>query len=171
MCLRRMRCSRVCFGCGVCTMIATNLVSGLSGIEMRSIASLYESVGFGTADAYMADPSLLARMFDKAGYGVFAVRDDEPERVIGCARILSDNVVTSWLAEICVHPDFQRQGIGSAIMDEVLNKFGHTAIYSEIFEQNVGFFSSLGVVPRKKLVVVSRAAGQVSKDQRQCSSK
>lgn len=139
-------------------MIRTRLTCELSGIDVGSIACLYESVGFGKACAYTSDPDLLSSMFGKGVYGIFVVLESKPERVIGCARVLSDNVCTSWLAEVCVHPDFQKQGLGRLLIEEALDQFGHTAIYSEVFESQVSFFSSLGIRAKKKLVAVGRKA-------------
>ena len=45
-----------------------------------------------------------------------AYKDDQ---LIGCVRVLSDGYFFGTITEILVHPDYQRQGIGSQLMQLV----------------------------------------------------
>ena len=63
---------------------------------------LYGSAGFGfTEQLGLVD---MAKMFNPGAFGLFAFSGD---RLVGAARLLSDDLTVSWLAEICVHPSWR----------------------------------------------------------------
>lgn len=127
-----------------------------SEVGDQALAALYESVGFGTAEAYLAKSDFAARVFAPGVYGVFAF--DDGGQLVGMARVLSDDFLCSWIAEVCVAPAWQRQSIGSSLIARVVERFGHTAIYTEAFAEKVGLFSTAGIRAKSKLVACSRAA-------------
>lgn len=77
-------------------------------------------------------------------------------QLIGFAKLFSDDVIQSYLAEIVVHAKYQGSGYGKMLMHEIVNDFSHTAIYLEALEQNVQFFESCGLKVAKSLVAMSR---------------
>ncbi|MBI2779548.1 MAG: GNAT family N-acetyltransferase, partial [Gammaproteobacteria bacterium] len=120
-------------------------------------------VGFGSAEIYKEDESFIKAIFGAGVYGFFAFTEKD-HRLVGLARVLSDDKVCSWIAEVCVHPDWQGKGVGGKLLDMVINRFGHTAIYVEAFADQTEFFANRGIKPKKKLVACSRA-GQESATQ------
>ncbi|WP_265705737.1 GNAT family N-acetyltransferase [Verminephrobacter aporrectodeae] len=124
----------------------------VSSITLEQIADLYDSVGFGVADGYKSQENLLDRLFGHGCHGFFAIHD---ERLIGMVRVLSDDVICSWVAEACIHPDWQKQGVGRALFNMVTRRFEHTSIYLEALSSQVGFFSKMGIHPESKLVACS----------------
>jgi len=125
----------------------------LSGVEANQIAALYESVGFGDACDY-AGEDLISKIFGPGVFGFFAF---DVARLVGMARILSDDFVTSWIAEVCVAPEHQRQGIGSTLLKMVNSRFAHTALYAEAFAHTVRLLEQAGITSKSKLVACSRA--------------
>ncbi len=89
-------------------------------VSIKELVHLYESVGW---LIYAADPDSLARAVDRSSYVVTA-RNDEGD-LIGLARCLSDDVSVMYLQDILVHPDLQRQGVGSYLAQVCLTHFAH----------------------------------------------
>lgn len=125
-------------------------------IETRSIADLYESVGFGTAADYLKAKDFRLRFVDGESIeSVFAI--DENGKLVGMARALTDHLFVTYLAEMCVHPSWQRQGIGKRMLVELMARVANTAIYTDAFSDNVGLYASVGIAPKPKLVACSKA--------------
>lgn len=132
----------------------------ISDITLDAMADLYESVGFGSAETYKADEDFIKSIFGAGAYGFFTFTESD-HRLVGMARVLSDDKICSWIAEVCVHPDWQGKGVGGRLLDMVINRFGHTAIYVEAFADQSEFFGKYGIKPKKKLIACSRAAQEV----------
>lgn len=47
-------------------------------------------------------------------------------RLVGMARVVSDRVYISTLQQVGVHPDYQRQGLGSGLARRCVAQFAHT---------------------------------------------
>ncbi|MDR9839175.1 GNAT family N-acetyltransferase [Herbaspirillum huttiense] len=121
----------------------------------EAIANLYESVGFGTVEFYKGDKGFEIALASSASTNFFAL--DEQGDVVGMTRVFSDNKICTWIAELCVHPEWQGNGIGRNLVQMVISRFGHTAIYVEAFSGSEGFFTRQGIKPKTKLVACSRA--------------
>ena len=93
-------------------------------------------------------------MFCQGVYGFFAYAEN---RLVGMTRVFSDDQSCAWIAEICVHPDWQRRGVGSALVDRANKRFSHTALYCEALDDSVEFLIKVGIKPKAKLVACSRA--------------
>lgn len=80
-------------------------------------------------------------------------RDDG--RLVGCLRILSDGYLFSTIPEAFVHPDYQRQGIGSELFERAKQHcptsffFGAQAGLNAFYER-LGFEKSLQSFHYKK---------------------
>ncbi|OGF25499.1 hypothetical protein A2331_01365 [Candidatus Falkowbacteria bacterium RIFOXYB2_FULL_34_18] len=83
---------------------------------------------------------------------------DEKNKLIGFARILSDNQFHTVLAEIVVHPDYQGKNIGNKIIKTVKEEYSHTPIYLDALPENKEFFSKQGFIHRKRMKVFSISA-------------
>ena len=134
-----------------------NFSSNPLDVTLQSVADLYESVSFGLAETYVSDEHFFDSIFCRGAYGFF-VFAAPAQQLVGMARVLSDDKVCSWVAELCVHPTYQKMGIGSQLVDMIILRFGHTAIYLEAFAEQTEFFVKKGILPKKKLVACSRAA-------------
>lgn len=129
----------------------------VTDVRIEDVASLYESVGFGVAEQYTRDVKTMDALFGSGAYAFFA-REPGNHKMIGMVRVLSDDRFCTWVAEVCVDPEYQRLGIGSELIRLVVERFGHTAIYGEALSEQTDFFAKLGIKPRKSLVAISRAA-------------
>lgn len=88
-------------------------------IDTPDLVDLYSTVEWG---AYTADPTALATAIANSTYVVEARADD---RLIGLARGLSDDSSVFYLQDILVRPEWQRQGVGTALLERCLERFKH----------------------------------------------
>ena len=116
---------------------------------------VYDSVGFGMSDKGMPRDILYRKSFGEGIFGSFA--DSKDGRLVGLVRAFSDDLTKCYVAEICVHPAWQRQGIGRALVERMVHRFSHTIIHAEAFPESVRLFESCGVAPIPGLVGCSRA--------------
>lgn len=123
------------------------------------------------------DQRLLARLFGKSAWGreedylnegcqewltasdniIIAVAlDKERTRLLGFIRAFTDHATVTWISELLVDPDHRNQGIGSRLMNEVIERTCPTALYTQIFTGTEKFFEKFKLTPKPKLVAVSR---------------
>jgi ribosomal protein S18 acetylase RimI-like enzyme len=129
-----------------------------SKIDSSSIAELYECVGFGLAKDYLSVENFEKRFL--GGGNIFSVfATTITDRLVGIARVFSDDMFVTYVTEVCVHPDVQRQGVGTALVRAVVRRFQHTAIFTEALTGSEKLFGAVGITPKRKLVACSRAPG------------
>lgn len=124
-------------------------------IDMKTLGTFYESVGFGKAENYEVPQVSLERLFGPGTYGFFAFDDG---RLVGMARVFSDDVLCTWIAEMGVHPAWQGRGIGGALLDRINERFSHTALYAEPFVGQEALFAGRGIKVQSRLTACGRAA-------------
>jgi hypothetical protein len=124
-------------------------------ISNEALAAVYESAGYGTASAYLPHPSFVTRSFPPGVFGFFAV--DDKDDLIGFARVFSDNLFCSWIAELCVRSNREVDAVRRALLRSLIERFGHTAIYAEAFESEIEAYRTVGIVARSRLTALSRA--------------
>lgn len=127
-------------------------------VAFADVARFYESVGFGCVADYLQDSKVAAAFLAPGSYRYFAL--DGENNLVGLARVLTDGGMCSWIAELCVAPAWRNRGIGSRLMELVIEKSGHTAIYVDALTGEDRFFARHGVKPRASLVACSRAGTQ-----------
>ena len=65
------------------------------------------------------------------------------EKLIGCARLLTDGYFFSTIPEILVDPTYQKTGVGQALMEK-LWLFSPSSLAFGVQSGNEGFFEKLG---------------------------
>ncbi|SCA57607.1 hypothetical protein MTBPR1_60120 [Candidatus Terasakiella magnetica] len=142
-----------------------NVQTNTRFLKAKNITELYNNVW--SADGFEYDISFetFDKMFSQGCYGFFVF---EEQKLIGMARVFSDDVMTSWVAEVIVHPSWQKKGVGSALTDAVKRRFSHTSIYLESLLHNEEFFVKNGIKPQSKLVSCSRPSAKVLKMRQAC---
>jgi GNAT superfamily N-acetyltransferase len=123
------------------------LVEGVPGCGWSDVSRLFNEVGFESS------PQTVERCFGAGAYGTFALADG---RLVGLVRVMSDDIHTSWIAEVCVHPDWQRLGIGTALLTAARRRFAHTTLYAAAFAAATAPFTKCGIPVRPNLVACSR---------------
>ncbi len=82
--------------------------------DFAAVLSLYESVNW---SAYTSDPERLERALNKSYEVLVALSDGE---VVGLIRTVSDGEVICYIQDILVNPNYQRKGVGGALMRRIL---------------------------------------------------
>lgn len=107
----------------------------------EEISRLYNAVGW---TAYTENMPALREGF-KNSMLVLAAYDGE--ELLGIIRTVGDGATIVFVQDILVFPDKQRQGIGTALLKEILNRY-HNVRQIELTTDNtaktVGFYKSMG---------------------------
>ena len=131
-------------------MVAISTKRGL--INPKEAADLYIRLGWGTAKKYSV--RTVGNMLRHSDYVVAAYSADH--ELIGLGRALSDGVRYTALADLIIDPDYQRQGVGRAIMEKFRKKYDGTPMFFETPKKNRRFALKCGYKERKDLIVFSR---------------
>lgn len=121
-------------------------------LDHRSIARLFGRSGWGREEEYDGAGAWLAWSDNL----LVVVAVDHSRRLLGLARAFTDYATVTWLSELLVDPDYRNRGIGTKLMEAVLARTGHTAVYAESFPEAIGFFEKFKLTPKSTLVAVSR---------------
>lgn len=119
------------------------IIKEYSNYNEKEIISLYSSVGW---TAYTNAPDKLRRGFENSPL-VFAAY--ECDRLVGLIRCVGDRETIVYIQDILVSPEYQRQGIGSALLQEVVSHFSHVrqiVLSTDREERTLQFYKSLGFV-------------------------
>ena len=120
--------------------------------EASGVIALYGAVGWGDADDY--DTGKVEAALANTMCVIQAV--DGSGMLIGFARLFGDGVGHTSLAEIVVHPGWQRRGVGRAMLSRACELCAGTAIFLETFRGQERFFESCGFAAKRQMVVMSR---------------
>ncbi len=83
----------------------------------QEILQLYSSVGW---TAYTSSPEKLKKGFENSLLTLAAYDGD---KLRGIVRVVGDGHTVVFIQDILVFPDCQRQGIGSALLQAILDRF------------------------------------------------
>lgn len=88
----------------------------------------------------MADPRL------KSYYHI-AVYEEENQNLIGFVDSVSNGVTDAYIQDLMVHPDFQGKGLGSELMNKMIDYLKKTGIYmiSVLYDEGLkDFYARFG---------------------------
>jgi GNAT superfamily N-acetyltransferase len=93
----------------------------------------------------------LRRSFEQSQHVVFARLDDDPGRVVGMARMLSDGVCNAYLIDVWTLSSLRRRGIGAAMVSALAAAVPgqHIGLQTDDAEQ---FYLSLGFRPQPQFL-------------------
>ncbi len=129
---------------------AYELVVGVDDRTAEEVARLYTLIGWG--QHYDVDEVRTALL--KTGSVIRAVTD--AATTIGFARIFGDGRFYTCVAEVVVHPDWQRRGVGTALLSKISELYRHSPIFLETFRGQEGFFTQSGFTAKERMVVMSK---------------
>ena len=107
----------------------------------EEISRLYNAVGW---TAYTENMPALREGF-KNSMLVLAAYDGE--ELLGIIRTVGDGATIVFVQDILVFPDKQRQGIGTALLREILNRYPNVRqieLATDNTAKTVGFYKSMG---------------------------
>ena len=107
------------------------------------ILRLYTQVGW---TAYTEDMPALERGYKNSLYILAAYENDQ---LIGIIRVVGDGATVILIQDIIVCPERQRQGIGTALLKAVLDRYSavrQIQLTTDNTPETVAFYKSLGFV-------------------------
>ncbi len=107
----------------------------------QEIAGLYASVGW---TAYTNDPAALERGF-RNSLLVLAAYDGE--ELLGILRAVGDGETIVFIQDLLVFPAYQRKGVGTALVQAVLERFHHVRqieLVSDDTPETKAFYRAVG---------------------------
>ncbi|MDA9009145.1 hypothetical protein N9K16_04200 [Alphaproteobacteria bacterium] len=120
------------------------------------LAKLFEESGFGDASYYLDSEDLLKRLFPDGTFSFLLF--DNVDRLIATARVMSDDFIASWIADLAVSKDVDQEAALQQLLAAISERFSHTSIYGMAFNHQVKEFASSGVIVRPNLTTVAKAA-------------
>ena len=111
--------------------------------EEEEIFSLYQSVGWVN---YINNPLMLKNAFEHS-LKIYAAYIDN--KVIGIIRIVGDGYSVILIQDILVYPEYQREGIGTALLQHVLEEYKNVYqkhLLTDNTPKTIQFYKSLGFV-------------------------
>lgn len=105
------------------------------------ILSLYASVGW---TAYTDHPDVLRKGFENSMLTLSAYEEDQ---LLGIIRTVGDGHTIVFVQDILVFPEHQRKGIGSALLQAILDRYSHVrqiVLATDNTSKTIAFYKSRG---------------------------
>lgn len=105
------------------------------------ILDLYASVGW---TAYTKDPEALKKGFSNSLLTLGAYENDH---LAGIVRVVGDGATVVLIQDILVYPEYQRKGIGTALLKAALDRYPHVRqiqLATDNTEKTKAFYRSCG---------------------------
>ena len=112
------------------------------GYNETEILPLYSAVGW---TAYTSDPDALKRGFENS-LSILAAY--EGDKLIGPIRAVGDGSTVVLIQDLLVYPEYQRQGVGTALVKELLSRYESVRqiqLVTDDTEKTLAFYRSLGM--------------------------
>ena len=102
-------------------------------VSARQLSSLRESVGWNRMEKELSNPKMTSY------YHIAAFEDNE---LIGYVDCISNGVTDAYIQDLMVKPGYQGKGIGSELMNKMIEylKESHIYMISVIFDENLKSF-------------------------------
>ncbi len=121
-------------------------------INWTELAEVYRLAPLGTYD-----PEQLQRAYEESQVCCFAYRSTQ---LIAAGRALSDGEYFAFICDIVVLPEFQRQGIGTRIMDAISARSAAEKVLLACVIGQEGFYRKLGFLKHKSVMALYPNAAQ-----------
>lgn len=109
--------------------------------DETEILSLYGSVGW---TAYTDNPKALKKGFGNSMLVLAAYDGDD---LLGLIRTVGDGATIVYVQDILVYPEYQRKGVGSALLQAVLDRYSHVrqiVLATDNTSETIAFYRSMG---------------------------
>ena len=110
--------------------------------KAEDVLRLYASVGW---TAYTEDPDALREGFARS---LLTLAAYEGETLAGIVRAVGDGATVVLVQDLLIFPQFQRRGIGTALMRAMMERFANVRqlqLVTDDTEKTLAFYRSLGL--------------------------
>lgn len=107
-------------------------------VSVKALSDLRESVGWNRMENEYNNPLMTS-------YYHIAVYDKD--KLVGYIDCLSNGVTDAYIQDLMIHPNYQRQGIGTDLMNKMIGYLKEKNIYmiSVVFEESLkAFYEKFG---------------------------
>lgn len=114
----------------------------------QEILPLYTSVGW---TAYTDAPDTLRQGFE---HSLLTLAAYENGQLVGLIRTVGDGYTIVFVQDILVFPEHQRKGIGTALLQAVLDRFSYVRqmeLATDDTPKTIAFYKSLGFFPMPEI--------------------
>lgn len=118
-------------------------------VTPQEVADLYIELGWGTRREYSHER--MARSLENCDIVVSA--RNEAGELVGLGRALSDFAIDTKILDLIIAEEYQRQGLGLAMMKKIATLAKGTSIYFETEKKNFAFAKKCGYEKRGSLTV------------------
>ncbi|OCA90553.1 acetyltransferase [Bacillus sp. FJAT-27225] len=84
-------------------------------LDFTQLLEIYDALSWNSL-GFTVDK--LERMCKGSWYALYAYDRD---KLVGMGRVISDGIITGVICGLCVHPQYQSQGIGSALLQMLVS--------------------------------------------------
>ncbi len=116
------------------------------GVNWKDLAEVYRRVPLGKLD-----PGKLRRAYSNSEVCCFAFNG---EALVGGGRAISDDESSTTVCELVVAPEFQRQGIGRAILSSILRKLAVPRVILAGVHGQQDFYRKEGFLKHKSVMAL-----------------
>ena len=109
-------------------------------VELKELCDLRQSVGWNRMEKELANPRLQS-------YYHVAVYEDQSQKLVGFVDCVSNGVTDAYIQDLMVHPDFQGKGLGSQLMNKMIEYLKTAGIYiiSVLYDEDLKpFYTRFG---------------------------
>lgn len=121
--------------------------------RLKEIKQIYEKEGW---NAYLKNDDSLAAAFRNS---LFCLGAFDQEKLIGFVRCVGDSEHILLIQDLIVDPEYQKRGIGTTLMETVLEKYSHVRMIQVVTdledETDNHFYQSFGMKPLKQGNMIS----------------
>lgn len=117
------------------------LIKEYKNYDETEVLNLYKSVGWIN---YTNNPNMLKSAYSNSLKILGAY---ENEKLLGIIRVVGDGYSVVFIQDILVYPEYQRQGIGTTLIQQILTEYKHVYqkhLLTENTEKTIQFYKSLG---------------------------
>jgi GNAT superfamily N-acetyltransferase len=125
-----------------------------SGVDWKTVSETLKRVGM-TYD----DPDMHKKAFVASHTAVFAYHAGQ---LVGFGRAISDGIFQAAIYDVAVVPEFQKKGIGKAIMKSILDRLPQCNLIMFATPGKEGFYQTLGFRKMKTGMALFRKAASMA---------
>jgi GNAT superfamily N-acetyltransferase len=120
-----------------------------ASVDWHELSNLYRIAPLGEKP-----PDGLKTVMGNSRYKCFVYDGDV---LVGAGRVLADGLDAAYVADIAVHPEYQGQGVGQAIVRRLVDLAdGHKKIILYANPGREGFYRKLGFLPMNTAMAIWR---------------